>query len=84
MEQYRTLERNVNENEGKRRFLESKELQGDITIGRLEERLVEIRDKFFENSVKCEEGDRRLAVLRADYDKVRVKYWTIKKWPNKK
>lgn len=70
MEQYRTLERNVNENEGKRRFLESKELQGDITIGRLEERLVEIRDKFFENSVKCEEGDRRLAVLRADYDKV--------------
>ena len=62
-EQYRYLERNVDQNEGKRKFLENKELEGDINVGRLEERLAEIRDKFFENSVKCEEGDRRLSCL---------------------
>ena len=72
-EQYRHFERNVDQNEGKRKFLENKELEGDINLFRLEERLAEIRDKFFENSVKCEEGDRRLAVLRSEYEKLHSK-----------
>ncbi|XP_066922204.1 tropomyosin-like [Clytia hemisphaerica] len=67
----RYLERNTDINEGKRKFLENKELEGDINICRLEERLSEVRDKFFENSIKCEEGERRLAVLRSDFDKLR-------------
>jgi len=67
----RYLERNTDVNEGKRKFLENKELEGDINICRLEERLSEVRDKFFENSIKCEEGERRLAVLRSDFDKLR-------------
>ena len=72
-EQYRYLERSVDQNEGKRKFLENKELEGDINLVRLEERLAEIRDKFFENSVKCEEGDRRLSILQAEYEKMHTK-----------
>lgn len=73
LEQLRSLERNTDENEGRRRFLQDRELEGEQSLSQLEYRLDEVRDKFVENSTKCENAERRLVVLKAEYEKIRSK-----------
>lgn len=57
--------------ESKRRVLENRELEGDVALGKLEDRLRTVREKYGENATQCEEGERRLYVLTADFEKTR-------------
>lgn len=66
LEQMKDLERNTTASEGKRKFLEDKELEGDQALLKLEERLSVARSRFDENSIKCEEAEARLKKLQEE------------------
>lgn len=69
MDKMKVLERTTTASEGKRKFLENKELEGDQVILQLEERLSIARARFDENSIKCEEAEMQLAQLQAEHSK---------------
>lgn len=69
MDRLKDLDQSTDTSECKRRVLENRELDGDDALIKLEDRLRFVQEKYSEHCVQCEEGERRVAVLGAEYKK---------------
>ena len=61
---------NTDVSECKRKVLENRELEGDETMVKLEERLAYSKNQYKEHAVRCEEAERRLQILKEEFNKV--------------